>query len=92
MGKSFLMFFLGPGGLSYVQIGPRIQKGWLAIATLNPTFTFLGRDFTRVCDFSSPQILTHFPFGTENQASQKDLEGWLVEVWDGNSWDPSHQY
>ena len=33
-----------------------------------------------------------FPFGTANQLSQQNLEGWLGGVWDGNSWDHSHQY
>ena len=30
-----------------------------------------------------------FVFGTENKWSQKNCEGWLAGVWDGNSWDGS---
>ena len=49
MGKSFSMFFLGPGALSYVQIGPRIQnfkKISLVYVIFHPpkslhTFTFV---------------------------------------------------
>ena len=32
-----------------------------------------------------------FVFGTETEASPTNSEGWLVGVWDGNSWDPSHR-
>ena len=37
-------------------------------------------------------LLTKFPFGTEIRLSQKNHEGWLVGVWDGNSWDPSQRF
>ena len=37
-------------------------------------------------------MFVKFPFGTEIRLSQKNHEGWLVGVWDGNSWDPSQRF
>ena len=36
--------------------------------------------------------LYSFLFGTEVMMCQKNREGWLVGVWDGNRWDPSHPF
>ena len=36
--------------------------------------------------------LYSFLFGTEVMMCQKNREGWLVGVWDGDRWDPSHPF
>ena len=46
---------------------------------------FCWDEFLNGC---SPDLL----FGTENELSQKNHEGWLVGVWDGDSWDLSHRF
>ena len=38
------------------------------------------------------EVLTKFPFWYRNMNESKNLEGWLVGDWDGNSWDPSHRF
>ena len=36
--------------------------------------------------------LENFLFGTEIRTFQINPEGWMVGVWDGDSWDPSQQF
>ena len=31
-------------------------------------------------------------FGPELMMTQKNPEGWMVGVWDGDRWDPSHPF
>ena len=40
----------------------------------------------------SSYLPKQFNFGIEIEWSQKILEGWLVGVWDGDSWDPSQRF
>jgi len=47
----------------------KVKKGWLAIATLKPTFTFLGRDFV---------IFNTFTWENPNQKSES-----LFKISDG---------
>ena len=60
---------------------PKFVKGLRHCALVG----FCWDEFLNGC---SPDLL----FGTENELSQKNHEGWLVGVWDGDSWDPSQQF
>ena len=38
------------------------------------------------------KLFKQFHFGIEIVLSQKNLEGWMVGVWDGDCWDPSQRF
>ena len=38
------------------------------------------------------KLFKQFHFGIEIVLSQKNLEGWMVRVWDGDCWDPSQRF
>ena len=57
------------------------NPAWLSLLSLLKIFQQISCKWTN-----------KFPFGTANQLSQQNLEGWLVRVWDGDSWDRSHQF
>ena len=48
-----------------------IAKGWLAIATLKPTFTFIGRDFVKVLNMAKSLRKVGFSFALGSQPLEK---------------------
>ena len=68
-----------------VKVGFRVAMAFVKGLRHCALVGFCWDEFLNGC---SPDLL----FGTENELSQKNHEGWLVGVWDGDSWDPSHRF
>ena len=66
----------------------KCNKTQITKKNLNRCWDSVGMNFGIVAIMCSHSFL----FGTEIRKFQINPEGWLVGVWDGDSWDPSQRF